>query len=48
MAECEGALVEMGYLREKAPSKMKKQKGRSKGRKMNKKPDDNDEDEEIE
>ena len=31
LAECEGALIEMGYLREKAPSKTKKLKGRNKG-----------------
>ena len=48
LAECEGALVEMGYLREKAPSKTKKLKGKNKGRKMNKKIEENDEDEEIE
>ena len=48
MADCEGVLVKMGYLREKAPSKTKKLKGRNKGRKMNKKIEENYEEEEIE
>ena len=45
LAECEGALVEMGYLREKVPAKMRKKKVRNK--KINKKIEE-DEDEEIE
>ena len=45
LAECEGALVEMGYLREKVATKMRKKKVRNK--KINTKIEE-DEDEEIE